>query len=550
MFVTMTDRKTGLFSATVASFILDSYKKLSPDSGDQTTFLLGQLSNQLAGFANGTYPPAQPYSPPPLSASIIWVNVLWLLSFILSTTCALFATLMQQWARTYLQVPQIPSVPRERARVRSYLFFGTEKYLMRHAVETAPALLHLSVFLFFVGLVIFFFTIFKMVAIIVLVVVGLFGLVYIALTILPCHDYSCPYRTPMSRIWWYLWHTSLSIVSYCLLCVLRLLHNFLVPCNPGDVRSLRQRIIVQLLKTVGRFAKKHKQRLSTGFRRIIIEHALQASQDIDIEALTWLFQLPALTEKSKIQKFVAGLPGETVVQLFTKTFEHGKKPFREHLSTLLRSCASDTGGLEEHTRRERLLTCLNAVHHVAKALVVPGPFSLSESDSVFNDVRTSFADIGLMQTFWTDSDPSIRIAARSICALLARNLLRKYSPEESELAWLQEVLGKSPNTIFTALGITSTVDPMNIDAYVYGVFSRQTKDLSKEQAKSFVGTLKILTNAGSESHFRLDNLEGGLSAFIQRADKQDGHQREVVEKLRRAYEQAFPPAPAIQETNT
>ncbi|KAI0287499.1 hypothetical protein BC826DRAFT_917088, partial [Russula brevipes] len=189
---------TGLFSATVASFILDSYKKLSPDPGDQTTFLLGQLSNQLAGFANGTYPPAQPYSSPPPSASIIWVNVLWLLSFILSTTCALFATMMQQWARRYVQVPQIPSVPRERARVRSYLFFGTEKYLMRHAVETAPALLHLSVFLFFVGLVISFFTIFKKVAIIVLVFVGLFGLAYFTLTILPCLDHSCPYRTPMS----------------------------------------------------------------------------------------------------------------------------------------------------------------------------------------------------------------------------------------------------------------------------------------------------------------------------------------------------------------
>jgi len=185
-------------------------------------------------------------------------------------------------------------------------------------------------------------------------------------------------------------------------------------------------------------------------------------------------------------------------------------------------------------------------------LVVPSRISLSEfeSESVPEDVRTNFANIGLMQTLWTDSDPSIRITARSICALLARGLLRKYSPGESELAWLEEVLGKSPNTIFNALGVTSTVDPMNLDAYVYGVLSRQTEDLSKEQAKSFVGTLTILTSAGSESHFRQDTLERGLSAFIQRADEQGGQQR-VVEKLRRAYEQVFPrPAPAIQETNT
>jgi hypothetical protein len=550
IFVTMTDGKTGLFSATVASFIIDSYKKLSPDSGDETTFLLRQLSNQLAGFANGTYPPAQSYSPPPPSASIIWVNVLWLLSLLLSVSCALFASLMQQWGRRYLQVPQIPTVPSERARVRSYLFFGTEKYLMRMVVEIAPALIHISVFLFFAGLVIFFFTIFKMVAIVVLVFVGLFGLAYIVLTILPCIDHRCPYRTPMSTTWWYSWHASLSFVSHCLRWGLRLLHDFLY--NLGDVTPLRQSIIMQPLETIQHFAEKHRQRLRIGFRRTIVKRALQAPQYIDTKALTWLFQLTSLTEKSRIQKFVASLPGETVSRLFSKPFEHGRNPFREHLSTLLRSCASDTGGLEEHTRRERLLICLNAVHHVAKALIVPSRISLSESESlsVLEDVRAHFANIDLMRTLWTDSDPSIRITARSICALLARRLLHKHSLEESELAWLQEVLGKSSNTIFNSLGITSTVDPMNLDAYVYGVLSHQTEDLSYEQARSFVATLIILTNAGSESHFRLNTLEGGISALIHKADEQDDHQRGVVEKLRRAYEQVFRPAPETQETNT
>jgi len=33
--------KTGIFSATVAAFIIESYKMLPPDSGDQTAFLLG-----------------------------------------------------------------------------------------------------------------------------------------------------------------------------------------------------------------------------------------------------------------------------------------------------------------------------------------------------------------------------------------------------------------------------------------------------------------------------------------------------------------------------
>ncbi|KAH9962313.1 hypothetical protein BGW80DRAFT_1180893, partial [Lactifluus volemus] len=129
---------------------------------------------------------------------MIWVNIMWLLSLVLSLTSALFATLTQQWACRYIQLPELLSSQREQARVRSYLFRGMQKYNMRmlHAVETTPTLLHLSVFLFFVGLVIFFFSINKTVAIVVSVSVGLFALAYFALTILPCIAHDCPYRTP------------------------------------------------------------------------------------------------------------------------------------------------------------------------------------------------------------------------------------------------------------------------------------------------------------------------------------------------------------------
>jgi hypothetical protein len=198
--ITVTILETALFSATVASFIIESYKLLSPDPASQSAFLLGQLSQQFAGSANGTYVQPQSYPSSPPSTSIICVNILWLLSFLLSTASALFATLMLQWVRIYTDLPQFPNVPKERARVRSYLFFGVVKYRMHLAVKTAPLLLHLSVFLFFTGLVVFFFTIFKLVAIVISIAVGLFGLAYFALTILPCLDHSSPYRTPISSI--------------------------------------------------------------------------------------------------------------------------------------------------------------------------------------------------------------------------------------------------------------------------------------------------------------------------------------------------------------
>ncbi|KAN0113969.1 hypothetical protein V8E52_007118 [Russula decolorans] len=426
---------TGLFSAIVASFIIESYKLLSPpDPASQSAFLLGQLSQQISGLANGTYVQPQSYPSSPPSASIVCVNILWLLSFLLSTTSALFATLMLQWARIYLNLPQTPSIPKERARVRSFLFFGMKKYRMHLAVETAPTLLHLSVFLFFIGLVVFFFTIYKTVAVVISIAVGLFGLAYFTLTILPCLDHSCPYRTPMSSPWWYLWHTSLSYVTQYLHFILRQFHSCLVPLNLGDITTRRQRILTQWLQAIEDFARKHGKRLKHGFRRTVVEYAREASRDIDVDALTWLFQLPALTEKSKIQKFVASLPGETIIQLLSKSFQDGKVSFRHHLSTLFRSCTPGTAssGLDENMRRRRLLVCLNAVHHIAKASIS------SLSPRLLNEMRLHFANIGLMRPLWVDSDPAIRITARSICALFARQLLRQRQLGEGELSWLQE----------------------------------------------------------------------------------------------------------------
>jgi len=50
--------KTGLFSATVAAFIIESYKQLSPDPGDTANALLTQLSVQHVNISNGIPLPA------------------------------------------------------------------------------------------------------------------------------------------------------------------------------------------------------------------------------------------------------------------------------------------------------------------------------------------------------------------------------------------------------------------------------------------------------------------------------------------------------------
>ena len=517
---------------------------MSPDPGDQNAFYLRQISQQLASFADSdpsdnTFVPLQDYSPHPPAITIVWVNALWVLSLVFSIMSGLFATLNQQWARRYLQLPHIPRSASEQARVRSFLFFGANKYGIISAMELTPMLLHFSILLFFAGLIVFFIVVYKTIAIVLSISVGAFAVVYLVWTVLPCIDYRCPYRTPMSSVLWYIWQTSLSSVTLFLRWFLRLLHCCLVPYNLGDVASFRQRILTRCFQTIDNFAKKHQQNLMDGFRGSIVQGALEAPVIVDLKALTWLFGRAGLAENSKIQEFVAKIPGGTIVQLMSGPIESGRIVFRDHLLSLLRSCTPDTVWLDEDMRRRRLLVCLNAVHHIAKASESTLRYGVSPPEFVLSDLRTNFANIRLMRSLWADTDPSIRIISRSICALLARHLLRKHHLEGWELAWLQNVMGKPSRAIFNSLANHTTVDSMNLDAFIYGVLSRQTDDLSTGQARSFMSTLTILANNGTDTAFQRSVAEGGITAFIERADEQDNRLREVVGKLRRIFEGVF-----------
>ncbi|KAI0279015.1 hypothetical protein BGY98DRAFT_907277, partial [Russula aff. rugulosa BPL654] len=145
----------GLFSAVVALFIVESYKKLSPDSGVTTTILLTQISQQLAGLQNNTY--SRPQETPAFSptVAILCVNALWFLSLVIAIVSAFYVIQVQQLIRRHSQtLAELPS-DQESERVRSYLFLGTQKYKMTHAIGFILLPLHISVFLFLSGLIIF-----------------------------------------------------------------------------------------------------------------------------------------------------------------------------------------------------------------------------------------------------------------------------------------------------------------------------------------------------------------------------------------------------------
>jgi hypothetical protein len=66
------------------------------------------------------------------------INAFWFLSLAFSLTCALAATLVQQWSRTYLQGTTERFNLHQRVRMRTYLQQGVQKFHFSELVDAIP----------------------------------------------------------------------------------------------------------------------------------------------------------------------------------------------------------------------------------------------------------------------------------------------------------------------------------------------------------------------------------------------------------------------------
>ncbi|KAG6827746.1 hypothetical protein H0H87_003712 [Tephrocybe sp. NHM501043] len=198
----------GLFSATITAFIIESYKQLSQDSGDLTASLLQDLlavqiaAAQAAPNRNVSLPVLKSGSNFIPARTSVAVNILWFLSLACSLGAALCIILVQEWIRDYLQRVQRYSQPHRRARFRGVLFSGIQRWKFENVVEVVPTMLHLSLFLFFIGLCIFIGTINRAVMSAIVVVVILCLAFYCFATLAPLLDPASPYQTVISSIMW------------------------------------------------------------------------------------------------------------------------------------------------------------------------------------------------------------------------------------------------------------------------------------------------------------------------------------------------------------
>ncbi|KAI9447654.1 hypothetical protein H4582DRAFT_13338 [Lactarius indigo] len=499
---------TGLFSATVAAFIIESYKQLTPDSGVTTNALLTQISQQLVNISNFNGSPlasitaqsSQPFKP---TASAVRVNVLWFLSLAISLNCALSATLMQQWARQYRELTQPRGVPHKSGHIRAFIFDGLLRFgTLARAVTPITRLLHISVFLFFAGLVEFLFPIYATVAFTTLGCISMFALPYAVLTILPNFYLNCPYGTPLSGVTWRLSQFTVLGILLAIRGVEGLFHRPLstlwrwthwqVP-EPLGPTKWREMLDYQVAM--------HYRWLWDGLQTSVELGAAGAPPTVDAHALECT--LTALHHNEEIEDFAESVPGffdsravpdPTSAILPLMSDQPKTEPILgSRLYNLLKTCIPGTSPLAEEKRKNRLRICLKSLWYCGRAYNQP-----ENPEPLPSYVRAVFASPEMTHRIQAEEDLAARIIGRCFGALVAKKLsadinLRRVRINDEILGCLSAILGADNREVMFLLGQPDAIELANIVSLMLVADSSVGDTMPPDVLDVFKQTLRILS---------------------------------------------------------
>jgi Family of unknown function (DUF6535) len=288
---------------------------------------------------------------------------------VISLTCALLATLLQQWARRYVTITQPPRYsPHKRAPIRAFFANGVEKFHLPWSVEALPAMLHLSLFLFFTGLAIYLFNINHTVFNAVVWWVGLAGGVYVFITLMPIFWHDSPYYAPLSSTVWFFY----AGIPYAVSKIFQFLQNHgfrFIPYLPSYI---------------------YFDRFYEGMTKSVQETGSILSTEINSRIITSTIQ--ALDEDKELEQFFEAIPGfcsSDVVYNFQLIFDSVDWRLALAFSRFLTHTLTSSIVLEEDKRR-RVVICLkavNTVHLFRSSMAILGSIFVYGVDLVLRSVE-------------------------------------------------------------------------------------------------------------------------------------------------------------------
>ena len=148
-----TIHKTGLFSAVLSTFIIQTYNQLLPDPADTTNALLAELILLQFNTSTAISRTVTPIANQSQSATfqVRGVNGLWFAALVCSLSSALISMLAKHWLMAYM--PSASGSLRNRARIRQSRFMQLQAWHVPTIINTLPLLLHVALLFFFAGLV-------------------------------------------------------------------------------------------------------------------------------------------------------------------------------------------------------------------------------------------------------------------------------------------------------------------------------------------------------------------------------------------------------------
>ena len=203
--------------------------------------------------------------------------------------------MLQQWARGYLKVTRTRSSLHKRARIRSFFAEGVKNSHLSTVVEALPTLIHVSVSLFFAGLVVFLWHINLTVFKVVLSWIGVCTILYGCITLIPIFRRDSPYHSPLTP----LARPVFGVILFALLILYFFVYISIVLCDLCF--SCRR-----LTRLVGHPSDWITKALNTT-QMTPEEAALKLSSAIDTRALIWTFV--RLDEDHQLERFFSGLHG-------------------------------------------------------------------------------------------------------------------------------------------------------------------------------------------------------------------------------------------------
>lgn len=293
--------KTGLFSAVVGAFTIESYAMLQEDPTQTSAQLLAQISAQLSsfsvnsGFINSSAPavPVAPFQAPGLAVRI---NIFWFLSLAISLVAALFAIVVQQWLREY-PLNHVRSAM-DGVKLRQFRYGALYRWGVPMLIGLLPVLLQISLVLFLVGLLNLIYTLNRTVFLSLVIISGIPLLILIITPAMHVLSTSCPYKSSLAKVAVWLVFLIISIPAYSLMGIAAVgytilavptgiiseLSNNKIPLTYALTRYLKQPFQITTNRIVMFMVARFRSTLDWDARDV---SATEQAKNLELSALEW-----------------------------------------------------------------------------------------------------------------------------------------------------------------------------------------------------------------------------------------------------------------------